>query len=103
MCHLPREVAVYGQWHRVYERGRISGKAVIFDNLWEADAFPTITRSCEATFPLNGEISQVSCKKGQKPIDLSSPIVYNNYRSGQLNIVCHFRGRTGMVADLMIV
>jgi hypothetical protein len=21
---------------------------VIFDNLWEADAFPTITRSCEA-------------------------------------------------------
>ena len=58
---------------------------------------------CEVTFPPSGEIPQVSCKKGQKTLDLSSSIVYNNDRSDQLNIACHFRNRSGMVADLMVV
>ena len=38
---------------------------------------------CEDMFPLIREIPRVSCKKGQKSLDLSSPIVYNNDRSDQ--------------------
>ena len=71
--------------------------------LWRKVAFPTKIRRCEVTFTLSGEIPQVSCKIGQKTLDLSSPIVYNNDRSDQLNIACHFRDRSGMVADLMVV
>ena len=49
--------------------------------LWRKVAFPTKIRRCEVTFTLSGEIPQVSGKKGQKPLDLYAPIVYNNDRS----------------------
>ena len=36
----------------------------------------------------------------QKVLDFCTITVYDKYRSGQLNIVCHFRSASGMVANV---
>ena len=48
-------------------------------------------------YPEKAEKSQ---QNGQKPLDFCLYKVYDNDKSDQLNIVCHFRTGSGMVANI---